>query len=94
MEARTLRRWTIVITRKAGVEQLASYVFHPMLAVEEGYLYPVLSEMIQGTPELEDKLRIVPVMVDVREMTEEEGDAFRKSLSQQEYGPDLPPESL
>lgn len=94
MQAKKMRRWTIAITRESGVEQLASYVFHPMLAVEDGYLYPVLSEMIQGNPELEGKLRIVPVFVDVREMTEEEGDDFRKSLSQQEYGPDLPPESL
>jgi hypothetical protein len=92
MEARKLRRWAIARTRDDGVEELA--MFYPLYAMTKDEMAPVLRGMLHLNPELDGKLRIVPVVVDIREMTEEEGNAFRKSLSQQEYGSDPPPESL
>jgi hypothetical protein len=72
-----MARWAIAITRENGAEELA--MFDPWIGVEAGYVEPVLRGMTQLNPELKGRLRIVPVVVDIREMTEEEESPFRKS---------------
>jgi len=39
---------------------------------------PILGATVHHNPKLEDKLRIVPVIVDTREMTEEEVEAHKE----------------
>jgi hypothetical protein len=95
MQAKKMRRWSIAITRGTGVEELAlAAMGDHWLGADEAEMQVFLRGAVHRSPELDGKLRVIPVIVDVREMTEEEGDAFRKSLSQQEYGPEPPPESL
>ena len=42
------------------------------------YMRPILGATVHHNPKLEDKLRIVPVIVDTREMTEEEVEAHKE----------------
>ena len=70
MQAKKMARWAIAITRESGVEELA--MFDPWIGVEARYMEPVLRGMLHLNPKLEGKLRIVRVVVDIREMTKEE----------------------
>jgi hypothetical protein len=76
MESARLRRWAIAVVRD-GVEKLAHW--HPMTGESESITSGQAKQMEEANPNLRGKLRVVPVVVDIREMTEEEEAAFRKA---------------
>jgi hypothetical protein len=77
MQAKKMRRWAIAITREPGVEELAILDTH-WLGADEAEMRVFLRGAVHRSPELDGKLRVIPVIVDVREMTEEEEAVFRK----------------
>ena len=85
MQAKKIPRRAIAITRESGVEELA--MFYPLLGETEGYTRPVLMDMVRLNPELDGRLRILPVVVDICEMTEEEKAIFRKASAEVEEEP-------
>jgi len=60
----------VAVTRENGIEELAH--FDAVVGTEETAMGTVLGAMKHNNPELAGKLRLVPVIVDIREMTEEE----------------------
>ena len=81
MQSKQMARWAIAIMRKNGVEGLAmrNPLLSPLLGNNKFGMGAILKEMEQANPELRGNLRIVPVVVDIREMTEEEEASFRKT---------------
>jgi hypothetical protein len=81
MQFRQIARWGIATRRENEVERLAMQdaLLGPMLGTNEAGMRVILKNMVQASPELEGKLRIVPVILDIREMTDEEAAKFRKS---------------
>ena len=77
MQPKRIFRWALAITRETGVEELA--MFDPLFGVDEIEMRVVMMDMVDLNPELKGKLRIVPVVVDVREMTEEEAASLRET---------------
>jgi hypothetical protein len=73
-------RWAIGITQESGVESLAIYdpILGPMLGMNRAGMEMIMKGMVRDKPRLEGKLRLIPVVVDIREMTEEEQVAFRE----------------
>lgn len=76
-----IARWAIGIVRGSGVETLAiqTPILGPMLGMNEIGMRVIMKEMVHNKPDLEGKLRLVPVVVDIREMTEEEAAKFKEA---------------
>jgi hypothetical protein len=73
-------RWAIAIMRENGVEGLFTQdpFLGPPLGTNEAGMRVMLAGIIKAFPELDGKLRLVPVVVDIREMTAEEEARFRE----------------
>jgi hypothetical protein len=73
-------RWAIGIMRDSGVESLAIYdpILGPMLGGNRVGMEMIMKGMVRDRPEFEGKLRLIPVIVDIREMTAEEEARFRE----------------
>ena len=82
MQPAKLRAWAIAKLQKDGKEHLAFW--DPMLMQDRMAEEVALREMQRLNPELEGKLRVVPVVVDIREMTEEEAAKFKEANTQKD----------
>jgi hypothetical protein len=74
-----VHRWAIGIMR-GSVETLAIQdpIIGPMLGMNRVGMEMIMNGMVRDRPELEGKLRLVPVVVEIREMTAEEEARFRE----------------
>lgn len=79
MKFNQMARWAIVVRREDGVERLFTQdpFLGPPLGTNEAGMRAMLAGITRDMPKLEGKLRLVPVVVDIREMTEEEAAKFR-----------------
>jgi hypothetical protein len=74
-----VHRWAIGIKRES-VETLAIQdpIIGPMLGMNRAGIEMIMMGMIRDNPQLEGKLRLITVVVDIREMSAEEEAQFRE----------------